>query len=105
MHSYFIGSSLERWNQLSQEQQRRVPQIAPDFVLELLSPTDSLEKTQAKMQEYMNNGVRLGWLIDRDRCRAEIYRMNQTVELLIKPECLSGEDVLPEFSLSMSLVW
>lgn len=87
------------------EQQRKFPPIAPDFVLELLSPTDSLEKTQAKMQEYMDNGVRLGWLIDRDHRYVEIYRVNQSVEALTNPEQLLGEGVLPGFLLDMSLVW
>jgi Uma2 family endonuclease len=97
--------ALDRWNQLSPEQQRRFPPIAPDFVLELLSPTDSLENIRAKMQEYMNSGVRLGWLIDRDNHYVEIYRINQPVEALTSPEELSGEDVLPGFSLNMDIVW
>jgi len=97
--------TLERWNTLTREQQRKFPPIAPDFVLELLSPTDSLEKTQAKMQEYMNSGVRLGWLVDRDNHYVEIYRINQSVEVLRNPEQLSGEDVLPDFVLNMDVVW
>ncbi|WP_370588047.1 Uma2 family endonuclease [Trichocoleus sp. FACHB-591] len=84
--------TLERWNTLSPEQQRKFPPIAPDFVLELLSPTDSLEKTQAKMQEYMCSGVRLGWLIDRDNRRVEIYRTSEPVEVLAAPNQLYGED-------------
>ncbi|NEQ25178.1 MAG: Uma2 family endonuclease [Microcoleus sp. SIO2G3] len=97
--------ALERWNKLTREQQRKFPPIAPDFVLELLSPTDSLQKTQAKMQEYMNSGVRLGWLVDRDNHYVEIYRMHQSVEVLRNPEQLSGEEVLPEFVLNMNIVW
>jgi Uma2 family endonuclease len=97
--------ALERWNKLTREQQRKFPPIAPDFVLELLSPTDSLEKTQAKMQEYMSSGVRLGWLVDRDDHYVEIYRINQSVEVLRNPEQISGEDVLPEFVLNMNIVW
>jgi Uma2 family endonuclease len=97
--------SLEQWNRLSREQQRKFPPIAPDFVLELLSPTDSLEKTQAKMQEYMNSGVRLGWLIDRDDRNVEIYRLNPSVEVLRDPKQLSGQDVLPGFVLDMNVVW
>ncbi|MEP0872297.1 Uma2 family endonuclease [Trichocoleus desertorum AS-A10] len=97
--------ALQRWNALSPEQQRKFPPIAPDFVLELLSPTDSLEKTQAKMQEYMRSGVRLGWLIDRDNRRVEIYRPGQPVEVLAAPNQLSGEDVLPEFILDLKTVW
>lgn len=97
--------ALERWNMLSREQQRKFPPIAPDFVLELLSPTDSMEKTQAKMQEYLNSGVRLGWLIDRDNRTVEVYRMNQPVEVLKEPEKISGESVLPEFMLDLNRVW
>lgn len=81
---------LERWNSLSLEQQRKFPPIAPDFVLELLSPTDSLEKTQAKMLEYITSGVQLGWLIDRDNKRVEIYRNGQSIEILEAPNQLFG---------------
>lgn len=95
----------ERWNTLSREQQRKFPPIAPDFVLELLSPTDSLEKTQAKLQEYLDNGVKLGWLIDRDNHYVEVYRVNQPVEILNNPKQLSGEDTLPGFVLNMDVVW
>lgn len=97
--------ALDRWNTLTREQQRKFPPIAPDFVLELLSPTDSLEKTQAKMQEYMKSGVRLGWLVDQDNRYVEIYRINQSIEVLREPEWLSGEDVLPGFVLNMDIVW
>ncbi len=97
--------ALERWNSLSREQQRKFPPIAPDFVLELMSPTDSLEKTQAKMQEYLSSGVRLGWLIDRDNRRVEIYRLGQLVDVLEEPKQLSGEDVLPGFVFDLSRVW
>lgn len=97
--------AIDRWNSLTQEQQRKFPPIAPDFVLELLSPTDSLEKTQAKMQEYLDNGVRLGWLIDRDNRTVEIYRIDRSVEQLTEPKQLFGEEVLPEFVLEMQDVW
>jgi len=97
--------ALDRWNQLSQEQQRKFPPIAPDFVLELLSPTDSLDKIQAKMQEYVSNGVKLGWLIDRDNHYVEIYRSNQAIEALTNPESLSGEEVLPNFILNTTIIW
>ena len=74
-------------------------------MLELLSPTDSLEKTQAKMQEYLNSGVRLGWLIDRDNRTVEVYRINQLVEVLKEPQRLFGESVLPGFVLDLNRVW
>lgn len=95
----------ERWDTLTPEQKEKFPPIAPDFVLELMSPTDSLKKTQEKMQEYMKNGVRLGWLIDRKTRRVEIYRLGQAVEVLESPTELSGEDVLPGFILNLETVW
>ena len=95
----------ERWDVLTTEEKRKFPPIAPDFVLELMSPTDSLSETQAKMQEYMANGVKLGWLINPKTRRVEIYRQGQPVEVLESPTELSGEDVLPGFVLNMQIFW
>lgn len=93
------------WNALSREQKRSFPAIAPDFVLELLSPTDSIERVQAKMREYIECGVKLGWLIDRDHRTVEIYRPNQAVEILREPQQLSGEEILPAFVLKTDILW
>jgi Uma2 family endonuclease len=95
----------DRWNALTLEQQGKFPPIAPDFVLELMSPTDSLTQTQAKLQEYMANGVQLGWLLYRKNRHVEIYRPNQLVEVLQNPTMLFGEAVLPGFELDMAIVW
>ena len=95
----------ERWDALTPEQKEKFPPISPDFVLELMSPTDTLKETQFKMQEYMDNGVRLGWLINRKTRRVEIYRQVQEVEVLQSPLELSGEDVLPGFVLNLQTVW
>jgi len=95
----------ERWDTLTPEQKEKFPPIAPDFVLELMSPTDSLKKTQEKMQEYMDNRVKLGWLIDRRTRRVEIYRLGQVVKVLESPTELSGEDVLPGFFLNLESIW
>ncbi|MBW4575783.1 MAG: Uma2 family endonuclease [Aphanothece sp. CMT-3BRIN-NPC111] len=95
----------ERWDALTPEQKEKFPPIAPNFVLELMSPTDSLKETQSKMQEYMDNQVRLGWLINRKTRQVEIYRLGQRVEVLESPTELSGEDVLPGFVLNMQIVW
>jgi Uma2 family endonuclease len=95
----------QRWDALTEEQKEKFPPIAPDFVLELMSPSDTLKETQDKMQEYMDNQVRLGWLLYRPTRRVEIYRQGQTVEILENPTQLSGEDVLPGFSLDLQLVW
>lgn len=95
----------DRWNALTPEQKKKFPPIAPDFVLELMSPTDTLREAQAKMQEYMNSGVKLGWLIDPETRRVEIYRLGQDIEVLDAPETLSGEDGLPGFTLNLQALW
>jgi Uma2 family endonuclease len=97
--------SNQRWDTLTSEQKEKFPPIAPDFVLELMSPTDNLKETQAKMQEYMENGVKLGWLINRKQRQVEIYRWEQPVEILENPIQISGEDVLPGFTLDLQIVW
>ena len=68
-----------RWDQLTPEEKEKFPPIAPDFVLELMSPSDSLKSTQAKMQEYIENQVKLGWLIERKSRYVEIYRLEKSV--------------------------
>lgn len=97
---------LERWNQLTQAQQDGFPPIAPDFVIELVSPSDlknqRYEDLKAKMQEYLDNGVKLGWLIEPDAKTVEIYRAQGSVEILNNPQTLSGKDVLPGFTLDLS---
>lgn len=95
----------DRWEALTPEQQEKFPPIAPDFVLELMSPTDNLAETQAKMQEYIKNGVKLGWLINPKMREVEIYRLGQAVEVLTSPTELSGEDILPGFILNLQTVW
>lgn len=96
---------LERWNALSQQQKERFLPLCPDFVVELLSPSDSLRVAQEKMREYRDNGARLGWLINRKSRQVEIYRQNQEVEVLENPATLSGEDVLPIFMLNLESIW
>ncbi len=100
---------LERWNQLNQAQQDGFPPIAPDFVIELVSPSElrnqRYEDLQAKMQEYLENGVRLGWLIEPSAKTVEIFRAEQQVEILNSPQTLSAEDVLPGFVLDLSEIF
>ena len=100
---------LDRWNRLTQAQQDGFPPINPDFVIELVSPRDlenqRYEDLQAKMQEYLDNGVRLGWLIEPSAKIVEIYRTGKQVEVLNNPPTLSGEDVLPEFVLDLSVIF
>ena len=94
-----------RWSALTPEQKDKFIPLCPDFVIELLSPSDSLKKTQEKMQEYIENGCRLGWLINRRKREVEIYRPGQDVEVLQSPLTLSGENVLPGFVLNLQKIW
>ncbi|MCL1475542.1 Uma2 family endonuclease [Argonema antarcticum] len=91
----------ERWESLTPEEQEKFPPLCPDFVIELRSRTDSLTQLQEKMQEYLNSGLRLGWLINPQAQQVEIYRPNQTVEIVQLSATLSGEDVLPGFVLDL----
>jgi Uma2 family endonuclease len=95
----------ERWDALTPTQQEKFPPICPDFVLELMSPSDNLKDTRVKMREYLDSGARLGWLINRQNKQVEIYRQNQEVEVLQSPIALSGEDVLPGFVLDLRQIW
>ncbi len=96
---------MERWNALTQAEKERFAPLCPDFVVELMSPSDSTEKTRAKMKEYIDNGARLGWLINRQQQQVEIYRPNREVEILQSPKTLSGEDILPGFVLDLTEIW
>ena len=94
-----------RWEALTPNQQEKFPPICPDFMIELMSPSDSLKVTRAKMQEFQDNGARLGWLINPSDQQVEIYRIGQPSEVLQTPSSLSGEDVLPNFILSLEEIW
>ena len=96
---------IERWNALTPEQRKRFLPLCPDFVIELVSESDDLADTQAKMREYIANGLRLGWLINPKNKQVEIYRPNQEIEVLQSPANLSGEDVLPGFILDLQPIF
>lgn len=86
---------LSRWRELTPQQQDRFAPLDPDFVIELRSPGDKLKDLQQKMAEYIDCGVRFGWLINPTDKQVEIYRQGEDVEVLDNPQSLSGEDVLP----------
>ncbi|OLP20286.1 hypothetical protein BST81_00665 [Leptolyngbya sp. 'hensonii'] len=92
---------LERWQKLGQEDREGFPPICPDFVIELRSRSDRLKPLQDKMREYLACGLQLGWLINRQDQRVEIYRAGQAVEVVAMPISLSGEAVLPGFVLEV----
>lgn len=94
-----------RLAQLPAEQKLKFLPLAPDFVIELKSPTDRLEDVQAKMVEYIENGVGLGWLINPETRRVHIYRPGQAVEVLENPPDVSGEPELTGFVLDLREIW
>lgn len=94
---------LSRWQALTPEQRQKFPPIAPDFVMELRSRTDDLAMLQDKMREYLDSGVRLGWLFNPQDQQVEIYRVGQGKEIRILPTQLNGEEVLPGFILSVEV--
>jgi len=95
----------EKWDSLSQEQKERFASICPDFVVELRSRTDWLPVLFSKMDEYMANGASVGWLIDPSTRRVYIYRPNEEVVVLENPETVSGERLLPGFTLNVAKLW
>jgi len=97
--------SQERWQAIASTEKGAFAKICPDFVVELRSKSDRLSELQAKMREYIDNGARLGWLIDPQNHQVEIYRLGKEVEVLVNPSQLSGEDVLPGFVLDLRRVW
>ncbi|MCG6134545.1 MAG: Uma2 family endonuclease [Nostoc sp. LLA-1] len=96
---------IERWESLTPQQRKKFLPLCPDFAVELVSETDDLADTQAKMREYLANGLQLGWLINPRDQQVQIYRPHQPVEVLQSPTSLSGEDVLPGFVLNLQLIF
>jgi Uma2 family endonuclease len=95
----------ERWNALTKDQRERFAPLCPDFVIELRSPTDRLSDLYEKMEEYIANGARLGWLIVPIDKRVYVYRPGQPVETLDDPPTLSGDPVLPGFVFAVRELW
>lgn len=95
----------DRIAKLSRDERQRFLRLCPDFVLELRSQSDSVQSLQEKMEEYIENGARLGWLIDPIKKQVHIYRPNRAPEIMNNPERVSGEDVLNGFSLELQRVW
>jgi Uma2 family endonuclease len=95
----------ERWNQLTPTQQSKFPPLCPDFVVELMSESDSLRDATAKMQEYMDNDCRLGWLITPKTEEVRIYKPDGSVQVIHGfDNVLTGEAVLPGFTFDLALL-
>jgi Uma2 family endonuclease len=95
----------DRWEAIPDELRKKFAPICPEFVIELRSESDRLQVLQDKMQEYIDNGTQLGWLIDRKQRQVFIYRPNIAVEELDNPKTLCDEQLLPGFILDLSQVW
>jgi len=95
----------EKLAALSQKQRKEYFRLCPDFVIELRSLTDPLKRLKEKMDEYIANGAKLGWLIDPIERKVYIYRPNSEVEVLHDPEIVSGDPVLPGFKLDLVKIW
>ncbi|MCY7377499.1 MAG: Uma2 family endonuclease [Pyrinomonadaceae bacterium] len=95
----------EKWDALSEAEKKRFSRLVPDFVIELRSSSDALKTLKKKMAEYIENGVRLGWLIDPLERKVHIYRADGSVEVLDNPEMVAGEDVLIGFELNVREIW
>jgi Uma2 family endonuclease len=94
-----------RWEALGEEDKERCAPICPDFVIELRSPPDRVKTLRAKMEEYIDNGAQLGWLIDPFERKVYIYRSGAAVECLLQPQSVSGEPALPGFRLKLTKLW
>ncbi len=95
----------DRWNALTPAQQASFAPIVPDFVIELRSSSDTLSGLQEKMQEYIDQGVRLGLLIDRKNRTVHVYRPALKPESLENPEVVTCDPELPGFGLKMARIW
>ncbi|HKG13331.1 MAG TPA: Uma2 family endonuclease [Pyrinomonadaceae bacterium] len=95
----------ERWEALTGKERQRFSPICPDFVVELRSLSDSLKRLQKKMEEYVENGAQLGWLLDPSTRKVYVYRPGAEVEVLEDPETVSGEPLLRGFTLDVRALW
>ncbi|MGL5075538.1 MAG: Uma2 family endonuclease [Waterburya sp.] len=96
---------LNRWQAIPKDLQRKFAPIDPDFVIELMSPTDDLDELRQKMTEYTSCGVKLGWLINPDDKQVEIYRVGKDKEVLNNPHSLSGEELMPELIVDLTEIF
>lgn len=97
--------SPEQLATLTAEQRKKFLPVCPFFLIEVRSPSDILKKLQEKMDEYIANGCRLGWLIDPEKRQVHVYRPDQSPQVLDNPQTVSGDPELPGFVLDLEPVW
>ena len=100
--AWILKSRLERFS--IAEQEKFLP-LCPDFVIEIKSPTDSVADLKNKLQEYVENGARLGWLLNPEVRQLLIYRPGRAVEVVHHAEAVSAEPELPGFALNLKEIW
>ena len=100
--AWILKSRVEK---ISKKRREKFLPLCPDFVVELMSPSERLKDVQEKMHEYVENGARLGWLINPKEKEVHIYRPNAEIEILKNPKTVSGENVLPGFELDLTEIW
>ncbi len=97
--------SDEKWKSLSAEEKKVFAHITPDFIAEVMSPSDDFKQLQYKMQKWIENGVKLGWLIDPKTQTTFIYREDGTISKVTGfVNVLSGEDVLQGFEFDLNVL-
>lgn len=97
--------SKGRWNELSLTQKKKFAPVCPEFVVEIKSPTDSIDQLKSKMTEWMANGVKLGWLVDVEAETILVFKANESTSTVTPfNQSLSGGDVLPGFEFDLSLL-
>ena len=101
----FAWIANERWNALTEDEQEKFAPLCPDFVVELRSPTDSLNTLRRKMEEYIANGAQLGWLIDPLERKVYIYRPQTSMQELDNPQIIFGDPVLGGLALNLQEIW
>ena len=95
----------EKYDNVSKDDKERFAHVCPDFVVELRSPSDRLPTLMNKMEEYIDNGASLGWLIDPKKRRVYVYRAGEEMVVLENPTVVSGDPLLPGFELQMEEIW
>ena len=96
---------LSRWNRLSREDRQRFVPLAPDFVIELRSPSDSIAELKAKMEQWIANGAQLAWLIDPLEQEVSVYRPGESPEVHHHPTTVQGDGLVAGFELVMTRIW
>src|SRR5262249_8304321 len=90
---------------LTPQRQSVFAPVCPDFVIELCSPTDTVKEIKFKLEEYVANGAKLGFLIYPPQQQVFVYRPGQNLQCLQQPSVVSADPELPGFTLDLTEIW